>query len=236
MTNCFRRLLLLMLCCCFWTVNIAQDTITTLSLLYPNPSSGDSPYEIISKLSKNLDVDPNNSELLASRAIQYSRVNDYEYAFRDMKLAISISPNDHILYYQLGLIYYKKKSYPECIRSLNTAIEMSSGNQEYLLLRSMACLMNNQFIEAVEDVEQISKVNPQNTDAYLLAGKLYEKLGLYYYSFKSYFLFLKYELVDRSNIKLVQKHLKMMKRKDKYFKDLQRKAKREAYSKSENKK
>jgi tetratricopeptide (TPR) repeat protein len=211
---------------------IAQDTITPLSVLYPKPPSGDNPYEIIADLNRRLDEDPGNTQLLASRAIQYSRVNDYEYAFRDMKQAIALAPDDHALYYQLGLIYYKKKAYPECIRALCTAIEMAPGNQDYLLLRSMAFLMNNQYIEAVEDAEMISEVNPYNTDAYLLAGKLYERLGLYYYSFKSYFLFLKYEQTDKANIQLVEKHLKRMKKKDKYFRDLMKKAKKEAYGKS----
>ncbi len=50
---------------------------------------------------------------------------------------------------------------------------MATGNQDYLLLRSMAYLLNNKHIETLEGAEMISEINPYNTEAYLLAGKLY---------------------------------------------------------------
>jgi tetratricopeptide (TPR) repeat protein len=209
----------------------SQDEPSTLSTLYPTAPASDKPYEIISDLNRKLADDPENSDLLASRAIQYSRVNDYDYAFRDMKKAISLSPNDHSLYYKLALIHYRKKAYIDAIIQLNIALDLSPNNEDYLFLRSMSFSMNKQYIEAVNDADAISAVNPYNTDIYLLCGKLYERLGLYYYSFKSYFLFLKYEETDKANINLVNAHLKKMKKKDKYFSQLMKKAKKEVFSK-----
>ncbi len=104
MTDWLRRFFFLMFCCCVWISNFAQDTVTTLSVLYPNPPKDENPYEIIADLNRRLDEDINNTQLLASRAIQYSNVNDYEYAFRDMKQAIELDPVDHSLYYNSGLI------------------------------------------------------------------------------------------------------------------------------------
>jgi len=211
--------------------SFAQDDISPLSTLYPQAPTSDKPYEIISDINRKLVDDPDNSELLASRAIQYSRVNDYDYAFRDMKKAISLSPNDHTLYYKLALIHYRKKAYDDAIKQLHIALELSPNNEEYLFLRSMAYSMNKQYIEAVSDADAISVINPYNTDVYLLCGRLYERLGLYYYSFKSYYLFMKFEKNDKASIARVKMHLKKMKKKEKYFSQLMRKAKKEVFSK-----
>jgi len=208
-----------------------QDNESTLATLFPSASSYERPYELIADLNKKLIADPDNPELLASRAIQYSRVNDYDYAFRDMKRAIALSPEDHTLYYRLGLIYYKKKSYAEAILQFNIALSYSPNNEDYLLLRAMTFSMNNQYVEAVNDADLITVINPNNTDAYLLCGKLYERLGLYYYSFRSYYSFLKYEQTDKANINLVKKHLKFMKKKDPYFRQLLRRAKKSVFGK-----
>lgn len=211
-------------------LGIAQDN-SSLSALYPSPEPGEKPYVVIADLNKRLLDDPYNVELLAQRAMQYTKVNDYDYAFRDMQQAISLAPEDHTLYFRLSLIYYKKKAYDDCIRQLNIALGLDNNNQDYLFLRSMAYSMNTQYINAVNDATLLSELNPLNTDAYMLCGKLYERLGLYYYSFHSYYLFLKYEMDDKANRRLVQQHLAKMKKADPYFKKLIKKAKKEVFSK-----
>lgn len=70
----------------------------------------------------------NAVELLYSRALFYKRTGDIEYAFKDLKKILSMSPEYDNAYYQLGLLFIEAKEKEKACKYLKQAILYGNSN------------------------------------------------------------------------------------------------------------
>jgi tetratricopeptide (TPR) repeat protein len=111
--------------------------------------------------------------LLSQIQVSQNRIKD---AIISAQVLTQINPQNPLLFFQLGFLYYNDKNYEGATQSLGKAVELNSqyANARYFLGLSLARLGKNK--EAIAEFEEIAKTNNDNEEvvsilANLKAGK-----------------------------------------------------------------
>ena len=111
--------------------------------------------------------------LLSQIQVSQNKIKD---AIISAQVLTQINPQNPMLFFQLGLLYYNDKNYEGAVQALGKAVEFNSqyANARYFLGLSLARLGKN--AEAIYQFEEIAKTNSDNQEvvsilANLKAGK-----------------------------------------------------------------
>lgn len=93
-------------------------------------------------------------------------------AITSVQVATQINPNDPLLFFQLGFLYYNDKNYLGAVDALSKAIALNDqyANARYFLGLSYARLGKN--IDAIQQFEKIAETNPDNQEVQFILTNL----------------------------------------------------------------
>ncbi len=107
--------------------------------------------------------------LLSQVQTQNREINN---AIQSTKVAIQIDPNNPIMFFQLGLLYYNNKDYVNAGEAFAKAVSINGqyANAKYFLGLSYA--MTGQRQEAIKEFEDLSLTNPDNKEVSFILNNL----------------------------------------------------------------
>ena len=116
--------------------------------------------------------------------------NDFQKAIEAFKKAIECEPNNASYYYKLSITYSRNGNIKEALNAAQKAHELEPTSQKYLyhfqiihskdLVLNAASRMKKGLLddETIEMLKLSKKLDPLNTEAYILLGMLYGEKGL----------------------------------------------------------
>ena len=129
----------------------------------------------LAQLTSLLESDPNNDSLLFSRAKVYYNLEAYDQALKDLNQAITIDsmkPRYYHLLADVFLDYSRPNDSRRAIEVLNLASKRFPGRVPTLLKLSEFQLIVKKHGDALATLDQILQRDPQNAEAYYMAGRV----------------------------------------------------------------
>lgn len=137
-------------------------------------------YDISIKLNSN------NPTAYSNRGGSYTILKEYKKALDDANKAIELDPNIASAYDVRGDVYVEFKQYDKAMTEYNKAIELEKKDNDPLwdesaTYNSRAILYNilGQYEQAIADVEEALKLNPNNENYYDIGADAYKGLKQY---------------------------------------------------------
>ena len=102
----------------------------------------------------------------------YAKRKDYQTAFEHFRVAVSISPREKDSRYNLALSYSDLGQYEGAVKEYKNIAAMWPKDPKGFFLLSKACIMNQQFPEAVEALQHAHRLDPWNIKDVIELGNL----------------------------------------------------------------
>ena len=140
-----------------------------LTYLINELASSDRLETAINVLNKAVEAKPDNFLFLWARGLVYRRMNNYEEAIRNFRMAADLAPDKPTLYYHIGVSYY------------NVGIDLREKalniveNTEYQEVRAQYL---EKFREAVKWLERSYELDPTNEKIVSRLNQLYYQLNM----------------------------------------------------------
>jgi len=97
-----------------------------------------------------------------NRATTYHFLKNYENALKDWGAAITLCPENSILFVKRGKTYSAMKKFDEAFSDLNKSIELNSENTEALSFRGdMYVGILDNYLKAKEDYDRVLSIDPK---------------------------------------------------------------------------
>ncbi len=138
-----------------------------------NPQNGQDPRLV--KLNALVENDPNNDSLLYLRADAYYQLDAYDEAIRDLSKAIQIDSMQPAYYHLLGdalLDYARPGDSKRALDVMELAAQRFPERFATLLKLSEFQLIVRQHGDALKTLDKILQRDPQNAEAYFMAGRV----------------------------------------------------------------
>lgn len=129
----------------------------------------------LAQLTSLIESDPSNDSLLYSRARVYYNLEDYDQALKDLNRAITIDSMQPRYYHLLAdvfLDYARPNDSRRAIEVLNLATKRFPGRIPTLLKLSEFQLIVKKHGDALATLDQILQRDPQNAEAFYMAGRV----------------------------------------------------------------
>ncbi|MBK8923615.1 MAG: tetratricopeptide repeat protein [Saprospirales bacterium] len=142
------------------------------------PDAGQDPE--LAKLSQQLEQDPQNDSLLFRRAEVYYNLEGYDEALRDLAQAIgidSLRPQYYHLLADVLLDYGRPNDSRRAIDVLLTAAHLFPDRIQTRLKLSEFQLITRQHSDALATLDYILQRDPQNAEAFFMAGRVALDMG-----------------------------------------------------------
>lgn len=157
---------LLLLFCFFWACkNDPKPAV--------NPQDAQNPQ--LAKLNALVENDPNNDSLLYLRADAYYQLDAYDEAIRDLSKAIQIDSMQPAYYHLLGdalLDYARPGDSKRALDVMELAAQRFPERFITLLKLSEFQLIVRQHSDALKTLDKILQRDPQNAEAFFMAGRV----------------------------------------------------------------
>lgn len=121
-------------------------------------------------------LEPNNGNLRASRAMVYQKTHDWTHALEDAEKAIELNPGITANYQLRSLCYQGQGKMDEAIADLTTAVKLSP-TVELHRLRAMARMAAHDYKNALEDLDYILSVSPDDREASVAYQQAKQKIA-----------------------------------------------------------
>ncbi len=115
---------------------------------------------------------------MLNRGIWYSENNEEEKAITDYKKSLKINPDYDLTYYNIGLIFSKRKEFDKAIKYYDSAIIINE-NPKFLKNRAKAYTEIEQYALAVQDYYRIININGGDENVFLNMGFINIIVGNY---------------------------------------------------------
>ncbi|MEE9438407.1 MAG: tetratricopeptide repeat protein [Saprospiraceae bacterium] len=132
----------------------------------PTPLGND----LIVQLTKELDKNPKNKELLFNRANALYEINEYEASIKDLESAMridSLNPDYFHLLADNYLDYYRSR---EALATMHKVVQMYPTREASLLKLAEMQLILRQYENSISTVNAIIMKNPLSSEAYFMLG------------------------------------------------------------------
>ena len=157
---------LLLLCCFLWACKNEPKPVV-------DPQAGQDPQLV--KLNALVENDPGNDSLLYRRAAVYYQLDAYDEAIRDLSEAIRIDSMQPAYYHLLGdalLDYARPGDSKRAVDVMELAAQRFPERFATLLKLSEFQLIIRQHSDALKTIDHILQRDPQNAEAFFMAGRV----------------------------------------------------------------
>ena len=120
-----------------------------------------------------LDIDRNNPEALMYRAYIYMKRRQYHDARLDYRSYLEIKPGDKTARLGMALVNQKDRRYQESLEEFNRLIVDYPKDTSLLKARAELEVEMNSLDLALLDLENASKLSPDDPEIYILCGDIY---------------------------------------------------------------
>lgn len=117
-------------------------------------------------------IKPYLSEPYLYRSIAKIQLEDYQGALRDCHAAIERNPFSPGAYYTRGYIYRQLNMLNEAESDYSEALKFAPENRTYMLLRADTRAMQEHYEEALTDINQLIKREPQSASIWSEKGRV----------------------------------------------------------------
>ncbi len=134
----------------------------------------------IARLTKLLDKDPQNDSLYYLRAQAYYRLDGFDEALSDLYMAMrldSLKPQYYHLLADVLIDYARPNDSKRAVDVLTLAAERFPERIPTLLKLSEFQLIVRQHTQALATVDRILRLDPQNPEAFFMAGRIALDMG-----------------------------------------------------------
>jgi len=121
-------------------------------------------------LTRQIGLDPANSNLFKLRAGIYLKEGRIDPAFRDISKAIELNPENPENFLMLGDIYFVLGKVDNCLSSYKKAAKLEPGSEKPLLKLAGTLLMLQQFDKASPYIERAISMNQNSSQAFYFRG------------------------------------------------------------------
>jgi len=124
----------------------------------------------IDNLTKEIEKDPRNAELLVARAKQFYNQENYDYAIDDMQLAMridSVNAEYHHVLSDIYLEYYKSRL---ALKTMKRCVNLHPEDVPSLLKLARIQQILQQYDMAVGTIGRVAKLEPNNPDVFFSLG------------------------------------------------------------------
>lgn len=131
----------------------------------------------IANISQQIEADPNNADLFASRAEMWYAKNNFDNAIVDLRIALELDSLNIGYHYLLSDVYL---DYFQSMLALNTierAVSIAPENIESLLRLAEVRIITKRYDDALEAINEVTRIKPREADAYLLLGQVFAEQG-----------------------------------------------------------
>lgn len=131
---------------------------------------------------------PDQAMLLVERGRAYAGVGDHNRALDDLDRAIELAPQSMEAYINRGLVFSRLNDQASAVADYDQALALTSRENgertpadlmRVLRYRGLALLRDGEYVQALEDFNQILRYQPQDTFTLNQRGLAYYKLGNY---------------------------------------------------------
>jgi TolB-like protein/Tfp pilus assembly protein PilF len=145
------------------------DSYASLADLYntyynglPDTSSEKGKYMALQEayLDTAYDIDPNSAEVHSAKGFIHWSKNEYDDAFRSIKKAININPNNDQYYRDMGLFLDQKGCAYLTIKCLNKAIQLNPLDPENYHIRGISYAGIGELTKAESDLKKSIEISP----------------------------------------------------------------------------
>lgn len=158
----------LFLSLCLWLCACVNDKKNEVA-----PQEGQNPE--LARLNALVNSDPDNDSLLYLRARTYYKLDAYDETIRDLSRAIELDSTQAPYYHLLGdalLDYARPGDSKRALDVMELAAKHFPNRVTTLLKLSEFQLIVRQHAEALKTLDKILQRDPQNAEAYFMAGRV----------------------------------------------------------------
>jgi len=123
-------------------------------------------------------ADRPDRNIFHARSMMYSALGQYKNAIEDMNQYLKIEPGKHRGYMWRGTAYEQDRQYEKAIADYTTAMK-KSNSYEYRFHISRVLQKQGKMNEAIAQMSEVIKQNPQEDEGWNKRGNLYFSAGKY---------------------------------------------------------
>jgi tetratricopeptide (TPR) repeat protein len=163
--------------------NVQHSKFNVFKRLYDNNFAENDDFDflqlshIIFKLSKIIELNPEDAKAYYNRGIAYYFLGQYLQAIKDYNKSIELNPEFAEAYYNRGFIYDKLGQYSQAIKDYNKAIELDSGEAKAYYNRGNAYGKLGQYLQAIKDYNKVIELDPENAKEIMKSFSEFHKKG-----------------------------------------------------------
>ncbi|NDD16477.1 MAG: hypothetical protein EB092_05660 [Chitinophagia bacterium] len=122
-------------------------------------------------LSKSLDVDSNQPEVLRNLGIALSETNNFKKPIGVAEIGVTYDSENYFIFFNLAVAFKNNSFFKEALFSINQAIQIKPDYAEALCIKGEILLESKLPIDAFKTFEQVIQINP-----YLFGDWFYSRL------------------------------------------------------------
>lgn len=123
-----------------------------------------------------LSKDLYSAEAYLLRGKAYSQLNETEKALKDFNASIIIEPGFDA-FYNRGLEFLKRESYPAALEDFDKAASINPSNSEVYFTRAYTKYLLDNLEGAIDDYNKVIKLDSSSFKSYINVGNIYGSLG-----------------------------------------------------------
>ena len=144
------------------------------ALLEQNPTEGGAP---IKEYDKALELNPKSPKAVLRQGKLYSRARNYNLALEDYKKALTIDPNFAPAYIEMAELYHLAGQEAKALEALDKYLAIHCPSISASKRHGSFKFLNKQYVEAVKEIEDIMKKDPNDPYMYRILGYAYDEMG-----------------------------------------------------------
>lgn len=107
----------------------------------------------------------------------YTSRQDYEFAEKYLKMAVSINPNDPVDRYNLGIVYFKQNKPDKAIEEFEKAGELGRNDAKLLESLGEAYYSLKEYDKSADAYNRLLEINKRNVGVLSRLGEIYYEKG-----------------------------------------------------------
>ena len=148
----------------------------------PKSPHQEPPTNTVAALERAARTNPNSDEAHYKLAVAYIEANRYAPAIVQLKEAIRLNPDSAESHYKLGVVYSYTNRFEEALKELKQSVTVDPGywnNDEAYFGIGSINLKLKRYREAIEPLEEATRLAPSAADAHLSLGTAHFMLREY---------------------------------------------------------